>query len=522
MIHVSEEGRFRYVSLLSLRFSKFGNCFCLLILSYSLQRPKINAPIEVPLSTKAPVRRVDPNETINSFCETYKLSRDAIKLAPSATLELTSRQRGPQPYDLRPHMKPREEMDLSAFLIAPEEKKVMIDESTQSDSWLDRPPSPTYESTRSKSGIDAETQVPHGDRMPRPLDQAGPGCERLFNFDYEVAPLVETLVQHSLDQAQVELINEYELRGLTYRRQKLQGALESDENLEQQIMDRVSKVAAKRKEIVENARKNYMRQLRSLIAVSASLQARTSVSRAILSAMDEIRASGGFPDPVVEDLRANVLPGVYSEVEQRLEMNAISAKLTEALLQASRERKNDLFEAFMAQERLLNKSYSIRVFVRLPRRVEDVEKWAHVPSGWVAPDEDPVEVTESVERDEAGEARHYRTILVGPIRVTGKDVVSKVEALIAEWLEKCNSRHTRYLLEAADEAVLALHVGDRRLDTTVRLMSMDQDDLTRLELRPIRKLRNGKEVPTEWLTDIPEEDPPMEFQSEQLSPVADE
>jgi hypothetical protein len=71
---------------------------------------------------------------------------------------------------------------------------------TQTDAFLDRAPSPLY--IPQKSGVDVETQIYEGD---------------LFDFDYEVGPILQVLVGKTLEQAVLEVIEEDELESLRTR-----------------------------------------------------------------------------------------------------------------------------------------------------------------------------------------------------------------------------------------------------------------------------------------------------------------
>jgi hypothetical protein len=71
------------------------------------------------------------------------------------------------------------------------------DHFTQTDAFLDRAPSPLY--IPQKSGVDAATQVKEGE---------------LFDFDFEVGPLLEVMVGKTIEQALMEVHEEEELEML--------------------------------------------------------------------------------------------------------------------------------------------------------------------------------------------------------------------------------------------------------------------------------------------------------------------
>jgi hypothetical protein len=99
--------------------------------------------------------------------------------------------------------------------------------------------------------------------------------------------------------------------------------------------------------------------------------------------------------------------------------------------------------------------------------------------------------------------QYYRTVLVGPISVARYDSVGAVEASIAEWLSRVNSRHVRRINAMAAGAALALHLGGRRLPVgSVLLGAEERVSLAGLELRP---LAADGESSVQWDVSVREE-----------------
>lgn len=99
----------------------------------------------------------------------------------------------PEPVEGRRHI----DIQTDAYLeeltdIVPED-----DATTQTEAFIDRPPTPLF--MPQKSGIDAETQIEPGD---------------LFDFDFEVEPLLEVLVGKVLEQGLMEVQEEEELAAM--------------------------------------------------------------------------------------------------------------------------------------------------------------------------------------------------------------------------------------------------------------------------------------------------------------------
>ena len=108
-------------------------------------------------------------------------------LIPYAISQITARKRGPNPFDIRAGVRPREELDLSSFLneAPPEVPKRFSEMGTQGDELIGGVAAPgaldgpTH--IHKKVGVDASSQVDHGSTefIYRPGAHDAP----LFNFD---------------------------------------------------------------------------------------------------------------------------------------------------------------------------------------------------------------------------------------------------------------------------------------------------------------------------------------------------
>eukprot|EP00667_Euglena_gracilis_P021496 EG_transcript_23558 len=104
----------------------------------------------------------------------------------------------PEAVDGRQHIEIQTELYLEELTDKVEENTV----DTQTDPMMDRPPTPLF--IPAKSGRDMETQIEEGD---------------LFDFDFEVEPILEVMVGKTLEQAMLEVMQEEELEAM--RQQQL-------------------------------------------------------------------------------------------------------------------------------------------------------------------------------------------------------------------------------------------------------------------------------------------------------------
>lgn len=89
------------------------------------------------------------------------------------------------------------ELQTDTFLEQLVDRVPESEQSTQTDPFMDRPPSPLF--MPAKVGVDQATQIEHGE---------------LFDFDMEVEPILEVLVGKTLEQSMMEVLEEEELQNL--------------------------------------------------------------------------------------------------------------------------------------------------------------------------------------------------------------------------------------------------------------------------------------------------------------------
>lgn len=107
----------------------------------------------------------------------------------------------PPPVDGREHMIIQTDDYLEELTDKPVEK----DAESQTQAFLDRPPSPLY--VVAKCGQDTATKIEVGD---------------LFDFDTEVVPILEVLIGKTLELSLLEIMEEEELEALRERQQEFE------------------------------------------------------------------------------------------------------------------------------------------------------------------------------------------------------------------------------------------------------------------------------------------------------------
>merc|ERR1719161_3246273 len=197
----------------------------------------------------------------------------------------------------------RKHMDIQtdSYLEELTERTVEFEAETQTDFLLDRPPSPLY--MPAKVGVDIDTQIEEGE---------------LFDFDREVAPVLEVICGKTLEQSMMEVLEEEELDSIR-RHQDEYEQMRNAELLEVQRME-----AAEKRRADEQDRR--MQQQRAQKEADNSLMQKV-LSRNIAfgylgglqkKVMAQLVDAGTFQDPIQDAVEAHFLPNLIGKVMDEL------------------------------------------------------------------------------------------------------------------------------------------------------------------------------------------------------------
>ncbi|OHS96624.1 radial spoke head protein 3 [Tritrichomonas foetus] len=199
--------------------------------------------------------------------------------------------------------------------------------TTQTDAFLDRPPTPPY--IPPKNGIDIEIQVEEAD---------------LFDFDFEVQPIVATIVGKTLEQAFLEVNEEEELANI--RRHK--EAIEHQRNVELADVQRLEE--AERRKFEEKQRR--IEERLRVEAEQAELRAKVAargfgeffVSDLMGDAISLLERRGYFYDEVEREIDTVFMPWLDKAMEEASDthnlIEHIEAKVQATALEIEEEQRN--------------------------------------------------------------------------------------------------------------------------------------------------------------------------------------
>jgi len=180
---------------------------------------------------------------------------------------------------------------------------------------MDRPELPVY--VPKKLGTDAETQVEVGE---------------LFDFDFEVEPILEVLCGKALEQSLMEVLEEEELAAIRAHQEEFE-QIRAQELAEVQRME----AAARRKEAERRRRKDQEMQRvhqedQTKAKVAAIAFARQFVGKVRDSVFGRLVTEGHFYDPVAREMEEKVMPALLASTERKTDSRATARRMADELI----------------------------------------------------------------------------------------------------------------------------------------------------------------------------------------------
>jgi len=197
------------------------------------------------------------------------------------------------------------------------DRRPEVDEETQTDAYMDRPPLPLFIPT--KAGMDKATQV-EGD---------------LFDFDLEVQPILEVLVGKTLEQSMQEVLEEEELSAIRRRQEDFEQA----RNAELAEVQRLEAEARRKFEEKERRVTQESERIVQESEVEEKVAARAFAKEYLTDLHENVFGGlvddGHFYDPLVKEVEDVFMPWVTDQVVAQLDRVALSRKLAAKVLEAA-------------------------------------------------------------------------------------------------------------------------------------------------------------------------------------------
>jgi len=228
----------------------------------------------------------------------------------------------------------RKHMDVQTdnYLEELADKAPEVEEETQTEAFMDRPPSPLF--IPSKTGHDMATQIESGD---------------LFEFDVEVAPMLEVLVGKALEAGMREVMEEEELAAIRMSQENF----EQTRNAELAEVQRLEAEAKRKFGEKQRRKKEQAERVAAEAELKEKVAARsfckhylTDMHAAVFSSLME---AGHFFDPCEKEVEEDFLPWLMEGVVEQLERTVAARALADELIKTAFGRACD--ETAAAAER---------------------------------------------------------------------------------------------------------------------------------------------------------------------------
>ena len=211
------------------------------------------------------------------------------------------------------------EMDLSRYLT--EDTTTYVDTSaaaTQSDAFLSRPETPEY--LPRKTGIDCATQIDD------------PGA--LFDFNAEVRPMLDVIVEKTLEQAVFECEAEAELENLEAAAEEFRQRAAQELTWVKERQEAAAKeIKAKQGMISEKAtERGERKELRTLVAGRKCME--QILPDVVDGACEDLYKSGMWTKPVETTIKDEVFPRLISNAVVQGEASDASQQMLDGELAA--------------------------------------------------------------------------------------------------------------------------------------------------------------------------------------------
>lgn len=245
---------------------------------------------------------------------------------PKTVKRRTKHIRGPaatDPVEGRRHMDVQTDSYLEELTDVVPESDIAV----QTDPFIDRPPTPLF--VPAKTGVDAVTQILPGE---------------LFDFDFEVEPILEVLVGKTLEQGMMEVMEEEELAAMRAHQEHF----EQIRNAELVATQRME--AAEKRKVEEKARRlaqereRLDREKMVREKVAASVFSRGYLSGIVSGVYDKLYADGFFYDPVEKEVETDFLPWLQEEMVPSIDAASTSRAAVESLVLDALQRTIDAAE----------------------------------------------------------------------------------------------------------------------------------------------------------------------------------
>ncbi|PBC28608.1 Radial spoke head protein [Apis cerana cerana] len=214
-----------------------------------------------------------------------------------ATKSLVARAGSPPPVPGRKHEPVQTEIYLEELLEKPDEVEV----ATQTDYFLDKPLSPKY--CPQKVGEDASTQIEPGD---------------LFDFDFEVQPILEILVGKTIEQALMEVLEEEEIAALKEQQRKFLELRAMEKAETRRLEEQERRLREEKDQRLKQYEDSMIAQRETEERIAAATLLTGYIAELLPAVLEGLKMSGFLLDEIKADVEDGFMPWLMREVKKEI------------------------------------------------------------------------------------------------------------------------------------------------------------------------------------------------------------
>ncbi|XP_076661967.1 radial spoke head protein 3 isoform X2 [Halictus rubicundus] len=251
-----------------------------------------------------------------------------------ATKALILRAGSPPPVPGRKHEPVQTEVYLEELFDKPDE----FDVATQTDYFLDRPPTPPY--CPPKVGEDACTQIEPGD---------------LFDFDFEVQPILEKLVGKTMEEALIEVLEEEEIAALKEQQRKFMELRAAEKAEERRLEEQERRIREEKDDRLKQHEAAMRAQRETEERVAAATLLTGYIAELLPAVLEGLKMSGFLLDEIKADVEEGFVPWLMKEVKKEMgnmiESRELLMEIIREILENRAETYRKLGEEYDASRR---------------------------------------------------------------------------------------------------------------------------------------------------------------------------
>jgi len=321
--------------------------------------------------------------------------KDALQDATANFAPVARRKRKekePSPFDIPLPEKERIPVDLSSHLIA---KEVIVEVETitcQTDEFLPEQPPEQYQPQ--KTGVDVHTQVEDGE---------------LFDFDYEVDPILDVLVNKTLEQSMMEVEEEHEMETMAdFKTSWYQRQVSMSKDWQKQVQEEWVRWEQK-ETLMARKREEKKREAQVLLKIQAMAAAKQHLAQIVPTAVKDLEATA-FPDAKLMAIERLFLPQLLGQVQQEVRTMCQAQQIINQAASGAVHAQVAAYSSSIEKHRELHRKADLKKFEEQQIRKGKIR--IVVDTG------------------------HGGTVRVGPIQISSKDGVDEVLGRVYKWLQE--------------------------------------------------------------------------------------